>query len=399
MINAVLDISNIFYRSMYITGGYGKKGYTFDSQKEIDELVRKVAIDVSFTLRQINASRVIFAIDSRSWRKDIEIEENEGYKSHRKKADYLNWDNIYSAMDDFCSIMNDKGLITSKIEGAEADDLMCLWKDELLFNQKQHVILVSGDEDIRQLVSFNPYEQGEIIISAVFNPFTQGKNSKKKLFVPSVFNEWLEKEDETVDIFNRNIDSDKEAFIKLTNDNQVVFEVLDGEEVALRKIFCGDTGDNVPAIYSWKGQTKKGDPKDFRITEAKYKKIIETIRPVNLQKNFSNRIDYIDLSDHLDLIYKELQEISGQKPSFKMKDRLKRQIKLVVLDSLEFPENIVNKFKEQIEDNLAKVPDKISGWHMNSLLEGTRYIDENYQRSKNEASIFKDIDKISKQLF
>ena len=77
MTNAIFDLSNMFFRSLFIVGGYGSKQYSFDNQVELDQLMRKVATDVSQVIRTINPSRVIFALDSKSWRKDISIDENE----------------------------------------------------------------------------------------------------------------------------------------------------------------------------------------------------------------------------------------------------------------------------------------------------------------------------------
>ena len=64
-------------RSLFIVGGYGAKHMSFDNQSEIDQLVRKIAMDIAFIVRQINPSRIIFCIDDHSWRKDIKIDENE----------------------------------------------------------------------------------------------------------------------------------------------------------------------------------------------------------------------------------------------------------------------------------------------------------------------------------
>jgi 5'-3' exonuclease len=380
---------------MYIVGGFGKKGYTFDTQNEVDQLVRKVATDVAFTLRQVSASRVIFALDSKSWRKDIEIEENEGYKGHRKKSTNLNWKNIYQSMDDFCDVMSKKGLISTKIETAEADDIMCLWRDELLYKHHEHVVLVSGDEDIRQLVSANMDDDRTLKFATIFNPFTQGKNATKKLFGNEMFEKWLQTIDGEGDIFNRNAEPDKESFISLIKEHNVKLEIIDGEEIALKKIFCGDDGDNVPAIYTWMGKTQKGDPKEFRITPVKYKKIIEELLPLVMSKN----IDYMDLSELAEPIEKFLVKESQHVLPFKMIDRINRQIRLVVLAKIIFPGAICKAFDLQAPDELAKKPDQINGWYMNTMLEGTRYVNEHYQRSKNEASIFKEIDNISQSLF
>jgi len=95
MINLLFDTNNIFFRSTFTVGQFGKAKYTFDNQTELDQLMRKVAMDVSAIIRSANPSRVIFAQDSKSWRKQIKIDENEGYKGNRKKNEFINWNKIY----------------------------------------------------------------------------------------------------------------------------------------------------------------------------------------------------------------------------------------------------------------------------------------------------------------
>jgi hypothetical protein len=109
----------MFYRSMFAVGGYnGPTMFTFDSQSELDQLMRKVATDITFIIRQLNPSRVVLTLDSKSWRKNIEIEENEGYKGQREKSEHLNWDNVFAIMNEFAEIAESNGFIYSKIENA-----------------------------------------------------------------------------------------------------------------------------------------------------------------------------------------------------------------------------------------------------------------------------------------
>jgi hypothetical protein len=391
MTNAIFDLSNMFFRSMFIVGGYGKKQYTFDSEKETDQLMRKVATDVSSVIRQINPSRVIFALDSRSWRKDIPIDENEGYKGNRKKSEHINWDNIYKVMKDFADIMVDKGFIVSQIDNSEADDLIALWAEELVHRQGQHAILISADEDVRQLVGSN----GKAF-SVVYNPFTMGKNATKKLFVPSGFQDWMNEMD-IGSIFDRSIDVDKEDFERIIQDKTKV-EYTDGNEIALRKIFCGDDGDNVPSIYSWIAKNKEGDvlldkngePKVARITPSKFEKIVDYI----------GAKDYKDLEEKADVIYDQIVEISGEHPPFKMEDRIKRQNKLVVLNSDLFPPQIVKEFNKDAPAELGKSQVHPQTWNMLTMLEGTRYVSPDGKSSRDESSIFKEVDRITnKELF
>lgn len=386
MTNAVCDLSNLFFRSLFIVGGYGSKKYTFDSQSELNQLMRKVSTDISAIIRTINASRVIFALDSRPWRKDISIDENEGYKGNRKKSVQINWDNVYEIMNDLADILKNKGFIVSKIDNAEADDIMALWKDELLYKQNQHIILVSADEDVRQLVDTKIISTDKKAFSVVFNPFTMGKNASKKIFAPIGFNEWIMNDDDIGDIFNRSIDIDKDDFKRILNDKTII-EEISGREIALKKIFCGDDGDNIPSIFSWLNESGK----KVRITESKYRKIIDN----------AGILEWQDLLLKKDIIYNQIRDISGQEPTFNIDDRLDRQIKLTVLNASLFPSSIIDKFNKHIKDVSGQNNINPQSYNMSSLLDGTKYINSKTEISNgNESSIFSQIDKITnKHLF
>lgn len=382
MTNAIFDLSNMFFRSLFIVGGYGSKQYTFDNQVELDQLMRKVATDVSQVIRTINPSRVIFALDSKSWRKDISIDENDGYKAQRTKSSHINWDNVFKIMGEFADILETNGFIVSKFDRAEADDLIALWRKELLLNQNQHVIIISADEDVRQLVGFN--QKDKLSFCTVFNPFLQGKNASKKLFVPeNHFDEWILDADPG-DFFNRGIDVDKEDFKRIMNEPKTKLEKVNGNQIVLRKIFCGDDGDNVPAIYTWLND--KG--KEVRITESKFEKILDYIGTVDSHQ---------DLMEKKDHIYDQLVNISGTRPGFKIEDRLNRQFKLVLLDPSVFPQEFVKSFEKKVPEELSKPQVRPQNWNMVSILEGTRYVTAGgkYKKPTTEASIFGEIDRVN----
>jgi len=374
---------------MFIVGGYGDKGYSYDHQFELDQLMRKIATDIAFTIRQLDPAKVVFTLDSGSWRKKIEIEENEGYKANRdKKSSHINWDNIYATMDEFSKIMEDQGFIVSKVNSAEADDLMALWMDKITFQNNEHLITISGDEDIRQLVKFWPYEPGKKVFSLVYNPFTYKRGLPKKLYAPEAFNQWLKEDEGINDIFNTATDVDKDTFVKiLTKDVEV--EVVDGEDIGLRKIFCGDDGDNIPAIYTWMSKTAKGDPIERRITKAKYAKIKETY----------NLKDHHDLFDHTEAIFADIAKIAKHDPPFDMAKRFHRQIKLVILSKHVFPEQIVSDFEETADEMLKHDQPKVIGASVMTLLEGTRYVSDEARNHASESDIFKQMDDIAKSLF
>lgn len=398
MTNLIFDVSNIMFRSMFVVGGYGAKQFTFDSQNEVDQLMRKIAMDVSFLVRLTNPSRIIFALDSKSWRRNIQIEENEGYKGQRTKSQHINWENVYASLSEFAEIMENNGMIVTKIENAEADDVIALWAHELQFKQNQHVIIVSSDEDMRQLVKFYPYDKatGEasgapghsFAFTTVFNPFSSGK-SGRKLYVPDHFINWLN-EEEMVDIWNlsTSIDVDKQDFRRIRDTEKVSLEQVDGSLIAIRKVFCGDDGDNVPALFTWLIKDKNGEDKEMRITNSKFEKIYEMIKYNPTEKY----IDHINLMERKDKVLDAIKEVCKQTPPFDIEARLSRQIKLIVLDHYLFPDQIVNEFNNVVKRDLDKPRANYSSLNMQELLNGTRYVRE---KSKGTvASIFKDIDNI-----
>jgi hypothetical protein len=390
MINVIIDYPNIFYRATFLTSNYGKNKYTFDNQKEVDQLMRKVATDVTAILRTTNPSRTIFTLDSKSWRKEIEIEENEGYKGNRKKSEFINWDNIYKTMDEFAQILKNNNFIVSKIDKAEADDLIALWSDKILNNLNEHIIIVSGDEDIRQLVQSLNINDKKIFVT-VYNPFMMGKNATKKLFVSLDFEKWLNDDTDPGDFFNRAVDTDKEDFKRLLNE-RIKLEPIIGSEIALRKIFCGDDGDNIPAIHTWLKENKHDIVKKVRVTESIYAKIKTAL-------NFKYYTDLLDNSTQL-IIANYLSELAKTPISFKIDERINRQLKLVVLSKELFPKDIVSDFNKHADESLQNpnIP-PIQGWNMVTLLDGTKYVNASKPYIK-ESDIFNNIDQLfNKELF
>ena len=151
MVNLLIDITNMVYRSMFSTSNYGKgEVYTYDNKFECEQLMRKICMDVALVIRQTKPNKVMFCKDSKPWRKDIKIIENEGYKAQRKKSSEINWDNIYKTQNEFFSIMTNLGFIVCDIKGAEADDIIAMWVEELYGKHNESCIIVSGDEDVRR---------------------------------------------------------------------------------------------------------------------------------------------------------------------------------------------------------------------------------------------------------
>jgi hypothetical protein len=177
------------------------------------------------------------------------------------------------------------------------------------------------------------------------------------------------------------MDVDKEEFKKLQRTDKLKFEQIDGNTIKMRKIFCGDDGDNIPAIFTW----LKND-KEVRFTNSKFEKMMEVL---------GTGCDHNELLEKSDIILENLKKLTKETPNFDIKERLNRQIKLVVLDPLVFPTQIYEDFKNIKDIELKKPKTQNTNVSMWDLLNGTKYVSID-RKPQNKSSIFNEIDKISK---
>ena len=114
--------------------------------------MRKLATDFAYQIRLFEGliDKVVWTIDSRSWRKDFYPDAE--YKGNRKQDSSINWANFSKVTEEFTQLLIKQGVIYSKVNGAEGDDLMYAWNTESLANDKS-VIMFTGDKDLVQLVN------------------------------------------------------------------------------------------------------------------------------------------------------------------------------------------------------------------------------------------------------
>ena len=142
-----------------------------------------------------------------------------------------------------------------------------------------------------------------------------------------------------------------------------------------------------------------GEPKTYRITKSKQDKILKHVN-TNHERPAGDVTDWHDLIDKdvIERITQSLGNIIKNPVEYdRVKERLGRQIKLVVLDSGVFPKEILEGFSEQVGDDRTK-PIEIhpQSWNMNMILEGTRYVTPG-RKNYNNSTVFKDLDKIIEQ--
>jgi 5'-3' exonuclease len=366
MATLIFDGNYLFYKSLFVFSSYGKSGKLLEDDNDQAMFIRKIATDMSYAIRQFgNPDHVIFTIDSRSWRKDIAIEDG-SYKSNRGKDEStVNWENFYNLMNEFSKVLLSRGFVVSRQEKAEGDDLMALWSKALLENGMDS-ITITGDKDLTQTVALNT--DGNF--SVVYNP-----NSKsRKIVAPKGFRSWVNTD--KVDIFNT--DSYMNRGKDLIQDalNSIDIEEIDPFYVIFEKVIMGDAGDAVPPIFTW-----QKDNKTFRITPAKCQRIWEILN------NVKPLTDIMDLPGRAAEIAMAISATVKHNPPVDLiRHNLERNIQLVFLDERVIPITIQEEFRPHFEALLRRKTLSAKTYDMNAILEGSRYIKDG---KTFEADIFK----------
>jgi 5'-3' exonuclease len=352
----IFDGNYLFYKSLFVFSSYGSKDKLLEDEKDQAMFIRKIATDMSYAIRQFgNPDHVIFTIDSRSWRKDIEIQDG-SYKGHREKDESkVNWDNFYNCMNEFSKILLTRGFVVSRQEKAEGDDLMALWAKALNENGMDTVI-ITGDKDLTQAVDMT--DSGNFTV--VYNPNTK----TRKIVAPKGFNKWMTAEE--ADIFN--VESYMNRGKDLIQDalNSIGIEEIDPFYVVFEKVIMGDAGDAVPPIFTW---TKDG--KTFRITPAKCLRIWEilnSVKPVTDIMELPGRA--AEISAAISAVVKH------NPPTDLIRHNLERNTQLVFLDERIIPVSIQEAFKPNLEALLKRKTLSARTYDMHSILDGSRFISE-----------------------
>jgi len=365
MNNLIFDGNYFAFKTLFVSS-YGNKGNLMETQKSQDIFMRKMATDFCHAVRQFGKpNRIIFTMDSRSWRKDVFIEENDGYKSNRKKSSEVNWENFYGCMEEFGRILEKSGIIFSKVDRAEGDDLMHLWAERLRL-AGENSIVITGDHDLLQLVrstsqaittSQEFYKTGNI---AVYNP-----NSKnRKIYIHE---NWAPINKEN-DIFNLtetigNVDLIQNAMKKIPVTRMCPHEFV------CQKILVGDDGDAVPSIFHWPTKTGKKN----RITPKRAERIMEY-----LSASANGKFSVFDLPNHAMEITEELKVITKVKniDVNEIKSKLERNIKLMVLHETVFPDDIVANFDKHFDETKDTMVSSKTVYNLNTILKDTKYISD-----------------------
>jgi 5'-3' exonuclease len=376
----VIDGNFFLFRTLHVLPPPTKGKLALDTKNDVAVYVRKLATDLTYQIRQFEGviDQVVWTLDSRSWRKDFYPDAE--YKGNRTESSTLNWENFSHAIDEFKQILHKKGIIISKVGGAEGDDLIYAWNTECMTLEKS-VIMLTGDRDLIQLVHKNEDTGTHAIL---YSPI------HKKLYTPQGFTKWLndETESQSNDLFDVlktqiNVEEQvKKHFHTITKNFDVI--EIDSIDFSFIKVLTGDGGDNVPSAY-WYILTTNGKSRKYGISENKAVKIIDEFK----QKHNSLNILYLFNKDYIDDLANITVKIMNAKYMSKetIIQNIINNVNLMILNSKTIPESILDEMFKHIESNISKKSILSEVSTMNKLLEGSEYVKEASTRVS--ASIFK----------
>lgn len=218
--NVLFDGNYLFHKTFSIFSLYYKNqdiNTVLQSEENKQILIRKCIIDMCHTLSRVqDVSKVIFVFDSSSWRYKL----YDDYKYALTKVRDESYQSFLAMLNAFETLLRKKGVIVSRVDGAEGDDLLYVWSLYYSYYLNEPVLIITGDSDIQQIMSADV---------ALFN-----NNSKNlKLYcVPGRDTYWS-------------------ACID-TEDVQVI--TVKPFNVLLRKVILGDKSDNISQLKPFFGQ-------------------------------------------------------------------------------------------------------------------------------------------------
>lgn len=311
--NILFDGNYLYHKTFSVFGTYYKnqdmKEVLQDKEKR-QVLIRKCIIDMCAAVKRFEADvkRVAFVIDSSSWR--YNFYDNYKYALMKVKDDY--YKEFLEVFNEFEALLRKKGIIVSRVKGAEGDDLLYVWSLYFGYVLDEELVIVTGDSDIRQIMNKNV---------SLFN-----NNSKNLKFycIPEREVYW-----------NEYLDADIQVV------STKPFEVL------LYKVILGDKSDNIPQLKKGFGEKAfekflkfiepYNEPKDVDIvtmaqwiadrfcnfTNAEYHetlgKVLFNLKMVWLNLSVYNEMNYY-VESGKSLLERMLDDVNAQKEKYKYND-------------------------------------------------------------------------------
>lgn len=310
--NILFDGNFLFHKTFSVFSTYYKGqdlGEVLRDEEKKQVFIRKLVIEICHTVRSFDdVEKVIVVFDTHSWRYNFYPDYK--YALTRVRDDY--YKEFIRVLDEFELFLRKKGVIVSRVEGAEGDDLMYIWSVYFDAVCGEELLIVTGDSDIRQVMTPNV---------ALFN-----NNSKAlKLYCTP----------ESSAVWSYRVPEDA-TLIPVRP-----FDIL------LYKVLLGDKSDNIPQVKKGFGEkalekfiaTLPADPTVMPSMEKEmfpladwiatrfsefarmpYEEVLEKVN-FNLKMTWLglgvyNDLDYVN-KQHQSLLESMLADVESQKDTFK----------------------------------------------------------------------------------
>lgn len=433
----IFDVNYLFNKSVHaLSNGVGNSHFNTDGDKicksESDRgvLIRKVVTDMVYALKNISSNSyhefpVILARDDRSWRK----KEIDNYKGNRVKSETspIDWDGFYKALDEFGSIAESRGYIHIKAEEAEADDVISI-ASKTLNLAGINVIVISADADFNQITNTPKSLDSQIGFTVIFNNNSKSlKITAANGFFDMIQSATIEKNKTGLNILTSEyVDSllsindflneyknnnaqenpntpDKiknnliDALITIKNFGKKLSLPLNEVNPTLEeytKILVGDSGDNVSALYSWKVNTRNFSitPKMSYSILEKYKKHlsnngIDTSSDEYVIENYIKKSNIL-LENLHSIIESSIHENADKLEFIDFVSKFELSKRLVSLSAENLPERIIKRTLDILNNYYITKNNFVEPYgqlNKESFLRGTKFYDENLNKSKSES--------------
>lgn len=363
-INICIDGNYIAFAEFSLFSNYGKDSDPLGTERKRANFIQGLVNRIFYTINGIpKGGRLVFCLDSRSWRKEIDREykkSREDSKGNKKIMDNATKEIFYKVLADLGDVLENAGICVSKVQGAEGDDLMFKWSQHFN-NIGENCILVTGDGDSTQNV-VGPQDAWTV----VWNP----KTSANKIYAIEGWTSYLStKSGDT--IFDFALSDDSGSLLKFIKDKGVSVEYVTPSSYVLKKILIGDDGDDVPAV--WEVTNPNG--KSVRVTDKKADRIIELLfEKFSLSRHSCLvRWDDAEFQDELaGIILRVMGDLDDAAKRVEVKKRLALNAKLVWLNDVQIPFNVQQMIVENITKGERLVPDTRK-WNKRNILEGSKF--------------------------
>lgn len=350
--NVIFDANYFGYRALHVVKNYSKSKVFLETEQDKIDFIKKLKNDFLYELNKIskdsNIEHVIFAMDGKSWRKEL-LNTYKGSRKEVKERDVtINYDIFYDLLNKFVNyVENEYGVIKTSIYNAEADDLIYFWSKYFL-SKNQNNIIITVDKDLYQLVEKN--ENGNFTIVYNNHSFTKAiiindeiedilKNNKSKIIS---IEESLDGSDSNV-IYQQDIN-----IINSLCQGDLNFQKVDKEELICDKIFLGDKSDEIENVLvkHLKDPKKK---KPLKINRKHLKLLKEFLDRKFAEYSFLQMHTNYELRCESSNFLSNLHKLDDNERML-IKENITLNSKLIILDFDNFPENIQPDFIKHLND-------------------------------------------------